>query len=244
MIFTFLLSLQVANAPLPQPLTETHMRDIGCVATLGLIANDQRRGMAPSIRFPNVMERGKKYAGIVGERVMAETGQSREVVRLAIMQSVEDQQARAITTDEAGGDAKACLASSWTDVCRCSMPRCRWKRLRRKTIFFALRLSDWLPMRLKRARAQIASIPKRCEGLPGSWKENTIGQQVDQYFPEESTGSAAYDAVLGAIAATTVGDLDKEKRKQLELAKSGGGLEALSEAEGEEKYQRCIFLGD
>ena len=100
-MISLLLLLQSSPAALPQPLTETHMRDIGCVATLGLVADEQRRGISSSLRFPDVQERGSKFAGIVGTRVMQETGQPKEVVAGAISQSVNDQQRLSIETADA-----------------------------------------------------------------------------------------------------------------------------------------------
>ena len=101
MMISLLLLLQSSPAALPQPLTDTHMRDIGCVATLGLVADEQRRGISSSLRFPDVQERGSKFAGIVGTRVMQETGQPKEVVAGAISQSVNDQQRLSIETADA-----------------------------------------------------------------------------------------------------------------------------------------------
>ena len=234
MIFTFLLSLQVANAPLPQPLTDTHMRDIGCVATLGLIANDQRRGMAPSIRFPNVMERGKKYAGIVGERVMAETGQSREVVRLAIMQSVEDQQDRAITTDEAGGDAKA-MFGELMDTC---VPL-----LDAEVPVEAPTQEDYLF-----CAAIIGLAADEIEGREGAESMNAkamrrLADQLTRKYADAAQGDGP-DATSEASLEQARLTIKHTKVVQTKLAKEGGGVEALSENEGEEKYQRCIFLGE
>lgn len=100
-MISLLLLLQSSPAALPQPLTDTHMRDIGCVATLGLVADEQRRGISSSLRFPDVQERGSKFAGIVGTRVMQETGQPKEVVAGAISQSVNDQQRLSIETADA-----------------------------------------------------------------------------------------------------------------------------------------------
>ena len=100
-MISLLLLLQSSPAALPQPLTHTHMRDIGCVATLGLVADEQRRGISSSLRFPDVQERGSKFAGIVGTRVMQETGQPKEVVAGAISQSVNDQQRLSIETADA-----------------------------------------------------------------------------------------------------------------------------------------------
>jgi hypothetical protein len=102
MMISLLLLLQSSPPALPRPLTETHMRDIGCVATLGVVADEQRRGIESALLFPNIVGRGRKYAGIVGLRVMDETGQPREVVALAISQSVADQQRLAMTTTDDG----------------------------------------------------------------------------------------------------------------------------------------------
>ena len=99
-----LLILQSISAPLPKPFTPNHMRDIGCIATLGLIADEQRRGIPSAARFPDLTERGKKYAGIAGDRIMFETGQTKEVVAFAIRKSVEDQQALAVEATENGKD--------------------------------------------------------------------------------------------------------------------------------------------
>jgi len=71
--------------------------------------------MANSLGFPNVMQRGRAYAGIVGQRVVDETGQPKEVVAVAIKQAVEDQQGQAIDAAEAGKDADAEMPS----IARC-----------------------------------------------------------------------------------------------------------------------------
>jgi len=91
------------------------------------------------------------------------------------------------------------------------------------------------------------------EGREGAESVNAevmrrLAQQLsDKYFEASyadgatSLGQAAGKAAARVGAAVEVGE---EKKKQLELAKSGGGVEALSEAAGEEEYQRCIFLGE
>jgi hypothetical protein len=94
----------------PQPLSDTHMRDIGCVAVLGLIAYDQSRSAPLAMHHPDVRESGKRWAGIVGQRVMAQTGQPREVIALAISEAVKAEQNKSAsfnTKDEAAGHAQA-----------------------------------------------------------------------------------------------------------------------------------------
>lgn len=96
MTLTPIFALMLAPNP-PIPLNETHMRDIGCVAVMGIIAQEQRNGNKQTIAdYADVREDGKRWAGIVGARVMDETGQLREVVAYAIKQAVEAEQDRTI----------------------------------------------------------------------------------------------------------------------------------------------------
>lgn len=83
----FALAMTVAA-----PLNETHMRDIACVAVLGIVADEQRRGVQSGEALPDVRETGRRWTGIVGERVMAETGQPRELVAFAIAEAVRAEQ--------------------------------------------------------------------------------------------------------------------------------------------------------
>lgn len=94
-IFAFALaaaSPPPAPAAVPSPITEAHMADLGCVALLGLVADMQRRGAPSAGDYPDVRETGKLWAGLVGQRVMEETGQPRELVAMAIQQAVSDWQ--------------------------------------------------------------------------------------------------------------------------------------------------------
>lgn len=91
----------------PTPLTEIHQRDIGCVAALGLVANEQQRGIKLNEAFPDVRETGKRWTAIVGQRIMAETGQPRELVAFAITEAVKAQQDPAHATLEPGRSVKA-----------------------------------------------------------------------------------------------------------------------------------------
>ena len=53
---------------------------------------EQERGVADSFAYPLLEERGRTYAGLVGERVMQETGLTREQVREQILTAVTQQQ--------------------------------------------------------------------------------------------------------------------------------------------------------
>ncbi|GAB5483267.1 MAG: hypothetical protein Pars92KO_30240 [Parasphingorhabdus sp.] len=75
-------------------LAEIHKRDLSCVAAFAIVASEQERGIESALSYPLLTERGRVYAGQVGERVMVETGQSREQVRDAILAAVADQQAK------------------------------------------------------------------------------------------------------------------------------------------------------
>lgn len=86
------------------PLDAAQQRDIGCVATLAVVAYEQQRG---ETRWPPVGEDGARFAQLVGERVMKQSGRTREQVRDAIVAAVTERQ-KAKTLPEA--DVEACLA--------------------------------------------------------------------------------------------------------------------------------------
>ncbi len=89
----FALALaQSATGDLPKPLTDIHKRDLSCVAALAIVASEQERGVESSFAYPLLEERGRTYAGLVGERVMQETGLIREQVREQILAAVAEQQ--------------------------------------------------------------------------------------------------------------------------------------------------------
>lgn len=94
-----LFALILAPNP-PVPITDLQMQDIGCVAVIGIAAHEQRSKQGALSNYPNLDEDGKRWAGIVGDRVMAATGQPREVVGLAIQMSVKAEQDKAGTAEE------------------------------------------------------------------------------------------------------------------------------------------------
>lgn len=75
----------------PVALTESHQRDIACVVEIAVLADGQKRGVASGA---NVQASGKRWAGIVGERVMAETGLPRELVSFAMTEAAKARAAR------------------------------------------------------------------------------------------------------------------------------------------------------
>jgi len=75
-------------------LTETQQRDLSCIAAFAIVASQQERGIESALDYPLLTERGRIYAGLIGERIMAETGQTREQVHAAILTAVAGQQAK------------------------------------------------------------------------------------------------------------------------------------------------------
>lgn len=79
----------------PTALTEAHQRDINCVVEIAVLANAQKRGL---VSGKDVQANGRRWAGIVGDRIMFETGQPRELVAVAMNEAAT---ARAARTDNA-----------------------------------------------------------------------------------------------------------------------------------------------
>ncbi|MEW6576173.1 MAG: hypothetical protein AB1408_07465 [Pseudomonadota bacterium] len=81
LMFPTLLLMATPNPPIP--ISEEQMRDIGCVATIALAVGER----------PDLAQPGKRWSGIVGQRVMYMTGQPREVVALAMTEAAKAQSA-------------------------------------------------------------------------------------------------------------------------------------------------------
>lgn len=97
-----LIYMMLLQAATPTALTDIQQRDIDCVATFGLIAHQQQRSAAGVDRFRKLALPGKTYAGLVGSRLVEETGLSREVIAAAIAGSARAQAGAAV---EAGNPA-------------------------------------------------------------------------------------------------------------------------------------------
>jgi hypothetical protein len=86
----YIFALALAS---PTPLSETQQRDIGCVALLGLLAEEQRRGTIDA-SFPDVISKGRTYAGIVGARIVEQSGLPREIIAQAMVAAAESARAQ------------------------------------------------------------------------------------------------------------------------------------------------------
>ena len=112
LIYLVILALSQPATAQATPLTETQSRDLTCVAVLAIIASEQERGVASALDYPLLIERGATYAGLVGERIMSETGRSREEVRQEIVAAVAAQQAK-------GGNGAAADEVFETEMVQC-----------------------------------------------------------------------------------------------------------------------------
>jgi hypothetical protein len=83
----------------PSALTEIHQRDISCVVEIAVQAEAQKRGSAQGA---DVQANGRRWAGIVGDRIMFESGQPRELVAVAINEAAKARAARPF-------DSSACI---------------------------------------------------------------------------------------------------------------------------------------
>lgn len=87
-----LTAQQPALAAPPKLLTEVHKRDLSCLAAFAIVASEQKRNIPSALDYPLLTERGRSYAGIIGQRVMQETGQTRDQIHQAILDAIAAQQ--------------------------------------------------------------------------------------------------------------------------------------------------------
>lgn len=111
----------------PQPFTDSQSRDIGCVAVVSIISEEQRRDAPGANDYPDLRELGPRWAASVGDRISGESGQSMEAVRTAIWDAVEKEQAsvRDIANPKAYVDQRmtTCLALMRADLERATTPQ-------------------------------------------------------------------------------------------------------------------------
>jgi hypothetical protein len=92
LLFPFLML--AAATPVPSPLTPEQIRDLGCVAVVAIIAEEQRQGLASAVAYPDMRLQGRKWAGIVGDRVTFESGHPKEAVAFAMREAAAAEQVR------------------------------------------------------------------------------------------------------------------------------------------------------
>ncbi len=96
-IFALLLLQSAVNpaaddyAEQPKPFTQAHSQAIGCVAIIALVADQQKKGMKGFSHYGGLHEKGPIFAANVGEQVLKETAQTREVIAFAIQESAREQ---------------------------------------------------------------------------------------------------------------------------------------------------------
>ena len=90
-----ILALLLQSAA-PGALTDIQQRDIDCVATFGLIAFEQSQGAPGADGVRSLALPGKTYAGLVGSRLVEETGLPKEVIAAAITESARSQASAAV----------------------------------------------------------------------------------------------------------------------------------------------------
>lgn len=95
-----LIALTLAT---PLALNDVHQRDISCVVEIAVLADAQKRGVSRG--GTDVQVTGRRWAGIVGDRIMSETGQPRELVAVAMTEAAKARAARS----GAGATASACI---------------------------------------------------------------------------------------------------------------------------------------
>jgi hypothetical protein len=79
----YALALIVAE---PTPLTDVHKRDIACVVEIAVMAEQQKRG---GVATSEAAQNGKRWAGLVGARIVMESGQPRELVAFAMNEAAK-----------------------------------------------------------------------------------------------------------------------------------------------------------
>ena len=75
----------------PTALTQTHQSDIACVVEIAVLANAQKRGASGG---DDVRTDGRRWAGIVGDRITSESGQPRELVAVAMTEAAKTRAGR------------------------------------------------------------------------------------------------------------------------------------------------------
>jgi hypothetical protein len=82
-----LLSLALAAAS-PPPLSDAQARQVHCVALLAIVAGEQQRRTAAALSLPPLARQGARFAQVVGDALVKDSGRTQEQVRDLILQQV------------------------------------------------------------------------------------------------------------------------------------------------------------
>lgn len=80
----------------PTALSERHQRDIACVVEIAVLAEQQKRLGGEGAELEAL---GKRWTGIVGARIVEETGQPRELVAVAMTEAAKNRAGRIVAND-------------------------------------------------------------------------------------------------------------------------------------------------
>jgi hypothetical protein len=83
-----MFSLAFALAAAPLALTEPQSRQLRCIALLAIVAGEQDRRTAAALELPPLARQGGRFAQVVGEMLVKDTGRTQEQVRELILQQV------------------------------------------------------------------------------------------------------------------------------------------------------------
>lgn len=83
-----MFSLALALAAAPPALTPPQQQQLRCIALLAIVAGEQERRTAAALDLPPLARQGGRFAQVVGETLVKETGRTQEQVRDLILQQV------------------------------------------------------------------------------------------------------------------------------------------------------------
>jgi alkylhydroperoxidase/carboxymuconolactone decarboxylase family protein YurZ len=117
------MSLFLAAVAAVTPLTPQHSADLRCVSMLAIVADAQVREAGWEDVEP-LRESGARYAGVIGEAVMKDTGRSREAVRDLILRGVAGFQKGGVIAPAEVATCIARMKVAAPPMVESSLPRC------------------------------------------------------------------------------------------------------------------------
>jgi hypothetical protein len=106
-----MFSLALAFAAAAPTLTEPQQQQLRCVALLAILAGEQDRRTAAALELPPLARQGARFAQLVGDGLVKDTGRSQEQVRDLILQQVAAiQKSAGAEAKLPAGEAPGCVA--------------------------------------------------------------------------------------------------------------------------------------